>query len=465
TGNLNNSGDTLVLRNRIGRKMDVLDYSDGGAFPVAADGGGVSLAKRAPGLSSGNPESWTSSPRIEGSPGEENFPDTAPLGAPVTLTAFGDTWTFNQSGIGRIPEWAQTLYSSGTEGWEAGPGIFAIDSKPPASPVGTVLNAPAAGVVTHYFQRAFEFAGDPAQIVLQLTPLLDDGAVVFLNGFEVARINLPAGVITGTTRALKSVGHAALPAPLTLPGNRLVSGTNILSVEVHQAAEPDSGALILVEEGGTIDSANNLARMPGAVAFAKDLLPGYPAIHNIPNLNNGTYGNGSSWIGNSTNSFCAINLGATPKTVRGIAWGRDNLATHFDRTLGTYTVQYTTTPNPGATTPDSAWLTIGSINYTGSGSSLFSVPSLRHRFNFAPVDATGVRLICPGNGIGSGACIDELELYSNPLPASERDVVFGARLVARTPLALPGAAPLLINEIGGSNDTIWQIELRNTRTD
>ncbi len=30
------------------------------------------------------------------------------------------------------------------------------------------------------------------------------------------------------------------------------------------------------------------------------------------------------------------------------------------------------------------------------------VPSRRHRFNFTAVSATGIRLTCPGNGIGTG---------------------------------------------------------------
>ncbi len=47
-------------------------------------------------------------------------------------------------------------------------------------PVGTTLNDPGTTVITHYFQRAFTFNGDPAQTSLQLSTLLDDGAVVFL---------------------------------------------------------------------------------------------------------------------------------------------------------------------------------------------------------------------------------------------------------------------------------------------
>ena len=453
TGALDNGSETIRLENRAGREMDVFHYEDAGQFPVAADGGGVALAKRQPGLSSDDPESWTSSPQVRGTPGEPNFPGGQTLGPATTLSPFAATWNFNQAGADLGATWAQTTHAAGADGWETGPGVFAFETDPVALPVGTVLNNPGTNVITHYFERSFTFTGDPVQTALQLSTLIDDGAVVYLNGFEVARMNLPGGAINATTGATAGIGNATVSAPLSLPTDRLVAGTNLLSVEVHQVKETAAGNLQLVEQGGTMDEANNLSRASGAVAFAKDVIPGYPDIHNIPNLNNGTYGNPSSWIGNSGDSFCGIRFGATLKTVRGIAWGRDNTGTYSDRTLGTYTVQYTTAANPSAVTPAASWMTVGSINYTGPSGTLFSAPSLRHRFNFAPVEATGVRLICPG-----GACIDELELYGNALTS---DVVFGAQLVSREVFPETGAAPIAINEVGGASDTVWRVELRN----
>ena len=44
-GSLSNGGEQLELVDRNGRFMDVLDYKDGGRWPVAADGSGASLAK------------------------------------------------------------------------------------------------------------------------------------------------------------------------------------------------------------------------------------------------------------------------------------------------------------------------------------------------------------------------------------------------------------------------------------
>src|SRR5688572_163454 len=52
SGRLDNSGERLTLRNNSGRLMDQVEYRDEGGWPVAADGGGVSLAKGRPDVAS-----------------------------------------------------------------------------------------------------------------------------------------------------------------------------------------------------------------------------------------------------------------------------------------------------------------------------------------------------------------------------------------------------------------------------
>jgi len=112
--------------------------------------------------------------------------------------------------------------------------VFAFESDPLPLPVGTVLADPGTSIVTHYFQRGFNFSGDPARTDLQLTTLIDDGAVGFLNGVKVTRINMPGGAADGTTRAAAEVSNATVSDPVTLPTANLVQGANVLSVSVHR---------------------------------------------------------------------------------------------------------------------------------------------------------------------------------------------------------------------------------------
>jgi hypothetical protein len=69
---------------------------------------------------------------------------------------------------------------------------------------------------------------------------VDDGAVFYLNGTEVARLRMPDGVITDETPA-SSAAPGKEPQVLTFSTGSLVRGDNVLAVEVHQtpASSPD----------------------------------------------------------------------------------------------------------------------------------------------------------------------------------------------------------------------------------
>ena len=79
-----------------------------------------------------------------------------------------------------------------------------------------------------------------APVTLQL--MRDDGAVVYLNGTEVVRSNMPAGTITNTTFASSAISGAAESTfnAFTIPVASFVNGTNTLAVEIHQDSNADA---------------------------------------------------------------------------------------------------------------------------------------------------------------------------------------------------------------------------------
>ncbi len=106
---------------------------------------------------------------------------------------------------------------------------------------GTSFTTPVdLGPTTYYFRNEFEFAGDPATAELTLGAQVDDGAVFYLNGTEIHRQNMPAGPITHNTFANSEVGVATVSPEISIPATALVSGTNVLAVEVHQFTSPDN---------------------------------------------------------------------------------------------------------------------------------------------------------------------------------------------------------------------------------
>jgi hypothetical protein len=249
-GSIQNSGQRLQLINHSDRLMDEIDFGDDAPWPAGADGSGFTLAKRLPLTDSGRHANWTVSVQQNGTPGTVNFPDA---GAPppvttVNLFNLNNTWRFNQNGPAYDATWAQTAHAvggSGSEQWQSGAGAIAYETSATVD-IATTLRFPGLNspyVMTYYFETEFSVtAGQLANLAaLKIRHALDDGAVIYINGHEATRINMPGGVINSATTASANVeAGIALSAYVPLPATALVPGTNRLSVEVHQFAAGNS---------------------------------------------------------------------------------------------------------------------------------------------------------------------------------------------------------------------------------
>ncbi len=91
---------------------------------------------------------------------------------------------------------------------------------------------------TATFRAQFVLDADPASAELALQCVIDDGAVVYLNGVEVLRDNVPDGPVDADTLATSSVEESSLYADIS--SDALVRGSNVLAVEVHQAQLDDA---------------------------------------------------------------------------------------------------------------------------------------------------------------------------------------------------------------------------------
>ena len=141
----------------------------------------------------------------------------------------------------------------------------------------TVVNFgpdPTFKFITTYFRRAFLVPDPAAYTNLALELLRDDGAVVYLNGTEIFRSNLPTGAVTAATLAVNAVGGAEETNFFTtfLGSSRLLRGTNVLAVEVHQSG-PTSTDLsfdlaLLPAEAGAPPSVSLIRPAAGTVFAA-----------------------------------------------------------------------------------------------------------------------------------------------------------------------------------------------------
>ena len=63
--------------------------------------------------------------------------------------------------------------------------------------------------ITSYYYKSFSIADPKAYIGYLVSIVVDDGALVYLNGNEIWRFNLPEGEITGGTRSIPLISKAA----------------------------------------------------------------------------------------------------------------------------------------------------------------------------------------------------------------------------------------------------------------
>jgi VCBS repeat-containing protein len=149
------------------------------------------------------------------------------------LIAPGSAWRYNDSGTNLGTAWTSPSYVDTS--WPSGNAQLGYGDGDET----TVISYGSSTTnrrITYYFRRSFAVT-DPSTVgALSLRFLRDDGCVIYLNGVEVARSNMPSGAITYTTLAPVAIGGADESAWLEAPidPSRLVAGNNVLAVEVHQ---------------------------------------------------------------------------------------------------------------------------------------------------------------------------------------------------------------------------------------
>jgi len=148
--------------------------------------------------------------------------------------ARGHMWKYLDTGVNQGTAWRPVAFDDST--WLGGRGQFGYGDNDETTIVSFGPNA-AAKFPTTYFRKAFTVAS-PAQVTqLDLSMLRDDGAVVYLNGAEIWRSNMPAtGTITFNTLASSPQGGTEETAwhGLSIDPALLVAGNNVIAVEVHQ---------------------------------------------------------------------------------------------------------------------------------------------------------------------------------------------------------------------------------------
>ena len=93
--------------------------------------------------------------------------------------------------------------------------------------------------ITTYFRHSFNVPDPAAVLNLTVELLRDDGGIVYLNGSEILRSNMPSAGVDYLTLATASANETAFE-PKALDPAVLLSGENVLAVEIHQRSATSS---------------------------------------------------------------------------------------------------------------------------------------------------------------------------------------------------------------------------------
>ena len=332
------------------------------------------------------------------------FPLTLPLvlalASPAlandVFVAKGATWKYLDDGSDQGTAWQQPGFDD--SGWASGPAQLGYGDGDEQTVVGFGPNANLKYPTT-YFRTTFDVVDASGYLALDLSVLRDDGVVIYLNGTELDRQNMPAGAIDYLTHSNGVVGgpQEDIFYSTSVPPAALVTGTNTLAVEIHQRTWDSSDISFDMELVGV--TVNKVTRGPFLQRASSDQI--------TFRWKSATNSAGQVWLGpapgqltkaclDSTSTYDHVVrcTGLMPDTVYYYAVGTPvqvlagNDADHWFRTA----------PAPGSSDPTRIWV-IGD-----SGSADANAEAVRDAYYGYPgSDQTDVWLMLGDNAYNEGA--------------------------------------------------------------
>ncbi|MCJ7935842.1 MAG: DUF839 domain-containing protein [Chryseobacterium sp.] len=147
----------------------------------------------------------------------------------------GSAWRYKDLDQAQPDGWKTKTYD--VSSWPVGNAPLGY-----GDPVATTIHSGATGLITAYFAKDFTVNVSTLSDNMELGIMRDDGIVVYLNGEEVVRDNMPAGTITFNTLSSTTVDGAAenVYNVFSIPKSKFVNGVNRISIELHNRSAGSS---------------------------------------------------------------------------------------------------------------------------------------------------------------------------------------------------------------------------------
>ena len=166
-------------------------------------------------------------PKQEQPKQEDPKQEQKPQGDQVLVDS-GSSWVYRVGSDRAESEWKTRSWLGGA--WSRGKAPLGAGSVNVETEVNTFFGTP----MSIYARKDVTLTKEQAQQYLKLTTYADDGTVVYVNGKEVARKNMPQGRISANTPATqRPESQNAQLFSVDVPAEYLREGRNAIAVEVH----------------------------------------------------------------------------------------------------------------------------------------------------------------------------------------------------------------------------------------
>jgi hypothetical protein len=171
----------------------------------------------------------------------------------TALITSGNQWKFFDQGNVLPSNWNALSYNDAL--WSSGSAELGYGDGDESTTV-SFGNNPNNKYTTTYFRSTILVTNPNQFSYLDLSLIRDDGAVVYINGVEVWRSNMPNGAISFNTLANSAIAWPTEDDWQTtqISASHLVNGNNVIAVEIHQddnASSDISFNLSLIAQSGS----------------------------------------------------------------------------------------------------------------------------------------------------------------------------------------------------------------------
>ncbi|MDX2171590.1 MAG: metallophosphoesterase [Bacteroidota bacterium] len=150
----------------------------------------------------------------------------------TTLLSNGSSWKYLDNGSNQGTAWYGTSFVDAS--WASGNAELGYGDGDEATVVSYGPSS-SSKYVTTYFRKVINIPSTAGYLYYTINFRRDDGSVIYINGTEVNRNNMPTGTITYSTPASSACGDdGGAIQTFTVAAGTFTNGNNTIAVEIHQ---------------------------------------------------------------------------------------------------------------------------------------------------------------------------------------------------------------------------------------